>query len=63
MALVRFPLIIYGPLGSHSTHDLLIPGLRRINDPRAPCPVAHLWPIGLGLSVQTSHRALHNGSC
>jgi hypothetical protein len=32
--------------------------LRHINGPRTPRPMMHLWPIGLGLSMQTSRRAL-----
>jgi hypothetical protein len=50
----------YGPLGLHSTYDLRTLGLRRINSMRAPRHASHLWPIGLGLSAQTSHRALRN---
>jgi hypothetical protein len=53
----------YGPLRPHIAHDLLAPGLWRINDPRAPPHAVHLWPIGLGLSAQTSRRALHDGLC
>jgi hypothetical protein len=51
----------YGPLGSHNAYDLQAPELRCINGPRAPWPTTHLWPIGLGLSVLTSLRALHDG--
>jgi hypothetical protein len=32
---VRFPLMTYGPLEPHSTHDLRAPGMRRINGPHA----------------------------
>jgi hypothetical protein len=51
----------YGPLGLHGAHDLRAPELRHINGMRAPRSTTHLWPIGLGLSAQTFHRALHNG--
>jgi hypothetical protein len=34
---------------------------RRINGMRTPRPTTHLWPIRLGLSAQTSRRALHDG--
>jgi hypothetical protein len=52
--------MIYGPLESHSTHDLRAPRLRRINNPRAPRFATRLWPIGLGLSTHTSRAALHD---
>jgi hypothetical protein len=58
---IRFPLMTYEPLEPHNSHDLLAPELWRINGPHAPQPAAHLWPIGLGLSAQTSSRALHDG--
>jgi hypothetical protein len=51
----------YEPLGPHSAHDLRAPGLRRIDGQCAPQSVVHLWPIELGLSAQTSRRALHDG--
>jgi hypothetical protein len=35
---IRFPLMTYGPLESHSTHDLLAHGLRHINDLHALGP-------------------------
>jgi hypothetical protein len=41
------------------TYEPLRP--RRINGPHTPRPTVHLWPIGLGMSVQTSHRELHDG--
>jgi hypothetical protein len=50
-ALFRFRLMAYGPLEPHSTHYLRAPGLRRINGPHNPHPVAHLWPIRVGLSA------------
>jgi hypothetical protein len=36
-------------------------GLRRVDGPRTPRPMAHLWPTALGLSTQTSRKALHDG--
>jgi hypothetical protein len=36
-------------------------GLRRINGQRTPRPTTQLWPFRLGMSLQTSHMALHDG--
>jgi hypothetical protein len=36
-------------------------GLQHINGPHTPRPTTQLWPIELGLSAQTSCRALHDG--
>jgi hypothetical protein len=35
--------------------------LWHINGPRTPRPTTHLWLVGLGLSMQTSRGALHDG--
>jgi hypothetical protein len=37
------------------------PGLRHIKGPHTPRLAAHSWPIGLGLSVRTPDKALHDG--
>jgi hypothetical protein len=58
---VRFPLMTYEHLGRIALMTYEPLRLRHINGPRTPRPTTQLWPTRLGLSAQTSRRALNYG--